>query len=486
MKRIVMVGTLLVVCALMVFTLPVFAASQVRIVRVSYLSGPVEIDRNSGHGFERAIMNMPVTQGTRLQTHDGQAEVEFENGSTVRLTPETRVSFDALSLRDNGSKANSLTVDQGVAYFTLSDKDHNDFKLQFVGSDIELKKSSHFRIEANSSRARIAVFKGELNVLAPGKRVAIHKDQTFSFDPNDTAHYALAKGIDEYQFDSWDRQREQYQAQYARNAYLGGRNAPYYGADDLYYYGAFSNFPGYGYMWRPYGVGYGWDPFSTGYWVWYPSFGYTWVSPYAWGWTPFRYGGWQFMPGYGWYWRPGPWRGGWRPVTPVINPPAGFVPPRPPAASRGVVTIGNPGPVPARVWNRPADQGADNRTGRGPRIAPLPTPNIITGLTKDAPRTVSPARTGVNVSPTPSQPIAPATPRNTVMRQPHGTPSAPAPRATDGATGRSSVGAAPAGRSSGGGSMGASGGGAGSMRGGSMGGGSGRSGGSSAGGRTPR
>jgi hypothetical protein len=403
--RVARVSLMAVVCALI--ALPSFAESQARIVRLSFLNGAVEISRDPGQGFEHAIMNMPVTQGTQLKTGDGKAEVEFENGSTVRLTPETSISFDSLSLRDNGAKVSSIALDRGVAYFNLKGKDKNNFRLQLAGHDIEPKKSARFRVEMSSDQVRIAVFDGELNVQGPGKRVVVHKNQTFSFDPQDAAHYALAKGIDEYQFDTWDKERDQYQTLYARNSYGGGRGAPYYGWDDLNYYGAFSYFPGYGYMWRPYGVGYGWDPFSTGYWVSYPTFGYTWVSPYAWGWTPYRYGGWQFVPAYGWFWRPGPWVG-WHRVPPVINPPRGFVAPRPPLMSRSsVVAVGNP--VPAWRWNRSIDNDRPGTIMKG-RIAPLPTPNIqgfsTVGNRQNQP-TSRPMARRVFAPPAPARPVTP-------------------------------------------------------------------------------
>jgi len=58
-----------------------WAESQARIVRLSLVDGSVELDRASGQGFEKAIQNMPITQGMRLRTGSGSnAEVEFESG----------------------------------------------------------------------------------------------------------------------------------------------------------------------------------------------------------------------------------------------------------------------------------------------------------------------------------------------------------------------------------------------------------------------
>ena len=65
--------------------LPATADSRVRIVRLSFAEGQVQMDRADGRGFEQAFKNMPLAQGTRLATgNDGRAEIEFEEGSTIR------------------------------------------------------------------------------------------------------------------------------------------------------------------------------------------------------------------------------------------------------------------------------------------------------------------------------------------------------------------------------------------------------------------
>src|SRR5438477_9283339 len=95
------------ICGL--FTTSALADSQVRIVRLSDLNGDVQMDH--GNGYEKALRNMPITQGTKLWTKSGGvAEVELEDGSTVRLAPETKVEFPELSLRDPGMKLSTVEV----------------------------------------------------------------------------------------------------------------------------------------------------------------------------------------------------------------------------------------------------------------------------------------------------------------------------------------------------------------------------------------
>jgi hypothetical protein len=123
--------------------------------------------------------------------------------------------------------------------------------------------------------------------------------------------------------------------------------SPYaYGVSDLNYYGNYFYAPGYGMCWQPYFTGMGWDPFMNGAWMWYPGFGYTWVSAYPWGWTPYRYGSWLFLTGYGWVWQPGSSWAGWNTIPVVVNPPRSFKPPQPPAGP-GQTIIVNRGPIAA-------------------------------------------------------------------------------------------------------------------------------------------
>src|SRR3954468_13294189 len=71
-----------------------WADSNVRIVRLSFVEGDVQIDRRDDQGFNHAFLNMPVVDQARVWTrNDARAEVEFEDGSTARLGPDTIVEF---------------------------------------------------------------------------------------------------------------------------------------------------------------------------------------------------------------------------------------------------------------------------------------------------------------------------------------------------------------------------------------------------------
>jgi hypothetical protein len=327
--------------ALMLLVVPSFADSQVRIVRLSQVEGNVQIDRNTGQGYEKAFLNLPVTQGVKLRARDeGRAEIEFENGSTLRIIPGTVIEFPELSMRDSGAKVTSVKLQEGTAYLNFNGANDDEFTLGFAREKIALTHSVHLRVAMGDTDATLAVFKGDVEVEGPSGTVQMGKKQTATFDLADQDKYTLAKNLEKDPYDAWDKQQEDYHQRYLNSSYTN--YSPYaYGMSDLNYYGNYSYVPGYGTMWQPYFAGAGWDPFMNGSWVWYPGFGYTWVSGYPWGWTPYRYGSWLYVPNYGWAWQPGGSRLGWNTVPRVINPPRQFIPPQPPTTSgHGTIVVG--------------------------------------------------------------------------------------------------------------------------------------------------
>jgi hypothetical protein len=331
-----------VFAVLFIASLPSFAKSQVRIVRLSYVEGSVQVDRNTGK-YEKAFVNLPITEGVKLRAQsESRAEVEFEDGSTLRIVPNTTVQFPQLSLEDSGAKVSTVEVLSGTAYVNYAGTKDNSLSLVFGHEKIALAKSAHLRVSVGDKGSEVAVLKGEIQVEAPSGTAQVKKNQTAAFSADENDKLALAKGVEEQPFDSWDKQQDQYHQRYSSNSY-SSYSAYNYGMADLNYYGNFFSVPGYGMMWQPYLIGAGWDPFMDGSWA-FSGGGFGWVSAYPWGWTPYHSGNWIFLPGYGWAWQPG---GVWSPFyTPrVVHPPAGFATPRPPANGTNTVFVNRPAPV---------------------------------------------------------------------------------------------------------------------------------------------
>jgi hypothetical protein len=341
---------------------PSFADSQARVVRLSDVQGDVQIDRNAGQGLEKAFLNLPITQGVKLQAgKDGRAEVEFEDGSTLRVTPNTVIDFPQLSLRDSGTKVSAMHLQEGTAYVNFAGAKDHEFTLAFGHEKLSVAHSAHLRVEMAATVASVAVFNGDVQVEGDSGTLAVSKNHTASFDLADGDRSTVAKNLEPDPYDTWDKQQDQYHQQYAKNGSYSNYSPYAYGTTDLNYYGSFFNAPGYGTLWQPYFAGAGWDPFMNGAWAFSPGFGYAWVSGYPWGWTPYHYGSWVYLPTYGWAWQPGGSWAGWTQPR-IIHPPSNFLLPQPPTNANHATMIVNRGPAPVQLGRSSTRLGISNNS----------------------------------------------------------------------------------------------------------------------------
>src|SRR5579871_3551509 len=306
--------------------------SHARIVRISYVQGEVRLD--SGRGYESVTMNVPVMEHNRLQTFsDGWAEVQMEDGSIVRLAPDTMIYFTELGRLSSGGTSTTIDLDQGEAELKILKHNGSDFQVTVNNKTIALVNPGFFRLTStNDDPLELAVWKGDLSVHdgESGENVAVRKNETFVLDPDDPTHYALNQGAEGDELDQWSKDRDSSLNTYAANHSI---KSPYqYGASDLDSYGQYTDDPEYGSVWQPNGVGMDWDPYSNGYYT-NTGFGPTWVSAYPWGWMPYRYGRWVFISGRGWFWAPGGWNQ-WNRAPRFVNAPPGFRPPAPPVNTK--------------------------------------------------------------------------------------------------------------------------------------------------------
>lgn len=317
---------------------PAAADSHVRIVRLSYIEGDVQIS-HPDQAYEKAMVNLPIAEGMKLKTSDdARAEVEFEDGSTLRIVPDSAIEFPQLSLRDSGAKVSGIKVTRGTAYVDFAGTKTDEFALQFGDEKVALTHAVHLRIDLGEKSSSVAVFKGLAEAQGPSGVIELKKNQTVSFDLADNGQYKLAKDIHRGPWDSWDDQQNEYHERYAAKSY-NTYSPDAYGTTDLAYYGNFFNYPGYGMMWQPYFAGAGWDPFMNGAWASYPGWGFGWVSAYPWGWTPYHYGTWAFLSGYGWAWQPGGVWTAWYAQPVIRNAPKGFAAPQAPTSGTKTVLV---------------------------------------------------------------------------------------------------------------------------------------------------
>ncbi len=283
--------------------------SQIRIVRLSFVDGTVTMYRPDVDEWAQAFVNTPIQQGFKIATTANSfAEVEFENGSTARLGESSELDFTDLSLSPDGSKINHMTLVRGYATFAVTPERGDVYDVQAAGAAYSAVGKSMFRIDMDQGSQRLEVFKGEVGLRSPYGSGTIAKNQVVKLVPGSANPFQVSDGITEDAWDRWVNKRQETQTVARNKGGPGSAGLPagnsLYGWNELFYYGAWNNLPGYGSCWSPL-MGAGWSPYSIGRWSWYPGFGYTWISALPWGWLPFHYGSWIYPAGYGWCWLPG-------------------------------------------------------------------------------------------------------------------------------------------------------------------------------------
>ncbi|HYL45499.1 MAG TPA: DUF6600 domain-containing protein [Candidatus Limnocylindrales bacterium] len=286
--------------------------SYARIVRLSLVSGDVQVMRAEESKWEPALLNMPIQQGFVLGTNNGRAEVEFENGGAMWVADNSIVQFTELALADGGL-ITRIAISEGTATFRPSLTADDSFHVKAGELDLRPFAKSEFRVDIEENRQAVSVFNGRVEVSSPAGPKTLAKGEAFVLNANAVAEASITRNRSADGWDRWvDTRANAISSGQTQTLQYANTNVGY-GMDDLSTYGSWGFFPGIGYGWQPFGAGAGWAPFCYGQWGFYPGFGWTWISAEPWGWVPYHFGGWSFSPVFGWVWMPGGF-GYWSPA----------------------------------------------------------------------------------------------------------------------------------------------------------------------------
>ena len=238
--------------------LPSFAATapNMRMVRLSVAQGDVQIDRNSGTGWEQALNNMPVIAGARIFAGDNsKAEIEFEDGSTVRLVGPAQIALEDLSFSATGAPITHIEIDSGLVYVDAHLKDHADFRIvTSTGESFAITQPSRLRFKAGEQVASLSVTDGEVEVLKDSGNTTLRAGQSYNYILGQPDSSVRSASVPQQGEGSWNQQSETYNDQNSsvavqypgsgdQGAYSGDddQNAP--GVADLSNYGSYENVP---------------------------------------------------------------------------------------------------------------------------------------------------------------------------------------------------------------------------------------------------
>ncbi len=318
-------------------------AAQLPVARLSRLAGSATVQTQDGTSPPiDAALNMPLPAGERLSTAgNGEAEVEFADGSVLRMTPRSDVGIERM---DAESHATALQIGEGLIYLELRASDRSSYTVSAAELQIAPEGNASFRLHLQDGQVEAAVLAGSISVTrANAYTVVLQAGESLRTDPRNGRRYLLSDSVSSETWDSWNErlaqaaQDEQTARTAVRDSYAGDQA---YGWADLDANGNWYNVPGEGQVWQPTLADAGFDPYGSGAWVYGPG-GYAWASSYAWGWLPYRCGAWSFYQGFGWGWSPASgclsfgFGGGYGSDggSRVHHPPTGWHPPQRPVSA---------------------------------------------------------------------------------------------------------------------------------------------------------
>ncbi|MBZ5535666.1 MAG: FecR domain-containing protein [Acidobacteriia bacterium] len=276
---------------------------QGRVLRLSLVEGDVSLQHGPNDQWLDATINAPLLVGDRLWVGDqGRAEIEFDDGSYVRLASNSVFEIQQLDQSSNG-RYTQVFLSQGLAYFNVRQSYNDTFRVTTPALAADAYNGgARFRLEVDG-RNDLTVFQGEIQINSHAGSATVRANELFSLPNGENSQYYLGRAGNRDDWDRWNSERDDYLSRASSYHYLP--SSVNYGAYDLDHYGHWVYQNGYGYVWFPYNVDDGWVPYSYGRWAWYPNMGYSWVSYEPWGWLPYHYGGWDWFAGFGWAWCPG-------------------------------------------------------------------------------------------------------------------------------------------------------------------------------------
>ncbi len=271
--------------------------------RLSYVKGDIYVQRSTDLGYEEGVVNMPISEGDRMGTTEGRAEIYLGNGNYVRLDNETKVDF--LTLPDKASDLIRIRVWTGHIYFRVRGLgEEKNIEIHTPDVSIYVLDNGLYRIDVRmGSETEIFVYEGMLEAAGESDSILINNEQRIEvasgrFTTQPTRFYAVA----EDSFDRWSEHRDSQIRKRMARTYLPEELEDY--EYELATYGEWVYVAPYGNVWVPGGIDIHWRPYYYGRWTWLSLCGWTWIPYEPWGWCTYHYGRWHWRFGLGWYWIP--------------------------------------------------------------------------------------------------------------------------------------------------------------------------------------
>ena len=132
-------------------------APTARAARLTFTEGYVHVDRAESTPGDPAQLNMPLVEGQTIVTgENGQAEVEFEDGSVARVTPNSSLRLARMTVDGSGNYNTQLGLVKGLAYFELRSAPRFIYLVDAGGDLVTPAENTTVRVDLDEAPAAVA------------------------------------------------------------------------------------------------------------------------------------------------------------------------------------------------------------------------------------------------------------------------------------------------------------------------------------------
>ncbi|PYV42297.1 MAG: hypothetical protein DMG06_14500, partial [Acidobacteria bacterium] len=194
--------------------------SPSRVVRASLVEGDVTYLRSDLDRWVDLGVNTPILEGDKIWLgRDGRAEIEFEDGSTVRLAQNSVIEFTRLGPYD-ASRQVEIQFNKGLATFEVISSE-GAFTVVTPFFSARVTRSANFRVEVNSDDSgRVVVFEGRTEIESRAGSLSLDKGETVSFLSSDPDRYYLGTNYEPDDWDRWNSERDDFLVSARTNSHL--------------------------------------------------------------------------------------------------------------------------------------------------------------------------------------------------------------------------------------------------------------------------
>lgn len=175
-----------------------------RFARVTWTEGRVEVEHAGTGERYSAERNQPVGQGFWVETFDGRVELDFDEGSQIRLGPGSLLELSDLTRLSTSQRISLISLERGTLYVTGEPAGSDTLAIVAPGMEASFVAGSRVRVDAGSAGSTLAVREGRVKFSARSVEMELKEGQGARV----AGEFELLVPMPEGELDAWSEQRD--------------------------------------------------------------------------------------------------------------------------------------------------------------------------------------------------------------------------------------------------------------------------------------